>query len=390
MSSNPRTPYSSRLMGSTKPAVGPPPPRINTNMSTRSSNPNVMGQMQMQNPIMNQMQMQNQGNMMSPPMGGFHLSRRSIDEFSPPRPGTGDYGRHARHSSTASGNSPHSRRPTVQVNGFGMPVNGVTPRHMKAPSIVSPDGFKSPLHELRTPRGHSRGKSLANELLQARTASLHRPSMSMNTTEYFRLVYDVMHNEEEYVADLNLFVHLFVKPAEQKSRHLKVNLEDLRGVFGNYEQLLNLNIVFLSKLQEIVKDLDGQLELALISVATLFGNLEALLKMYVMYSLNAASASGVLAGLMSNSNFAEFITNQENHPNCNGKNLQYFLHLPLARVAAYRRHIESIVKQMDILTNRSDSWYESRMLLLNTMDAIDGIFIIECSTKFRMHAKNEH
>lgn len=161
----------------------------------------------------------------------------------------------------------------------------------------------------------------------------------------YAIAFELMEQEEAYLADMMLLLELLVKPLLRTVRHTQRRLIKAGSTIINGETLTNNNksslLIFLNNIeplltvnQELLSDLDSRIDPATWASDTLVGDIlyrtGPLLSLYSQYAISQWRASEVIA-----THLGAAVAEYQADKRCQGKKLDYFLSLPMMRLGHY-------------------------------------------------------
>nr|CAH7719837.1 unnamed protein product [Callosobruchus chinensis] len=145
-----------------------------------------------------------------------------------------------------------------------------------------------------------------------------------------KAVLEIISSEKNYVRQLEIIIHFFMTPAQERKL---LKIEDFETLFGNIISIYNVN-----------KQLLEELEKGAQNVVAAFSKIGPFLKMYSVY----ASEFKKVLQLLQNSRalypqFSKFVENQETRPEVQSK-LSALLITPIQRVPRYKLLLMHLVE----------------------------------------------
>jgi len=150
---------------------------------------------------------------------------------------------------------------------------------------------------------------------------------------------EIMLSERYYVRDLDLIVNNFLKPMQSANI---IPQDKIDSIFSNIELILKVNKEIRDNL---VADFKATDTIQLMHVGQIFLTMIDYLRIYAIYSSNQNNSITTLTKLCNeNKQFATFLQEKEQKPECKRVNLQGYLIKPIQRICKYPLLFRELLK----------------------------------------------
>lgn len=155
-----------------------------------------------------------------------------------------------------------------------------------------------------------------------------------------RVADELLRTEQSYVRSLNIIVHVYKHPMIDGiiNKELPVTEEQLRIVFGNLEELINVNTTLLQGLVDRMKEWSPTQQ-----IGDVLAQLAPFLKLYSLYSLNYEKASTEVEELKKKAAFKLWLDKKSEDPIIAGLDFGAYLIMPIQRIPRYRLLIQELL-----------------------------------------------
>eukprot|EP01130_Rhizamoeba_saxonica_P009631 TRINITY_DN3927_c0_g1_i1.p1 TRINITY_DN3927_c0_g1~~TRINITY_DN3927_c0_g1_i1.p1 ORF type:complete len:420 (-),score=69.37 TRINITY_DN3927_c0_g1_i1:387-1646(-) len=180
-----------------------------------------------------------------------------------------------------------------------------------------------------------------------------------------RLVHEFLLTEQSYVRSLAVIINVWKRPLEemlQQELFSFITDAKIHDIFGNIQDLYNVNEQLLIGIHTIIKDWSNTKCLG--EDLRLFAHM---LKFYTMYSKDYPRACDILGECVDNEEgFNDFLEETKMDPLCHGLDLRSYLIMPIQRIPRYRMLLEEIVEK----TNQDHPDYQDLVTVLELVKQV--------------------
>ncbi|KAL6056761.1 Rho guanine nucleotide exchange factor 4 [Balamuthia mandrillaris] len=198
-------------------------------------------------------------------------------------------------------------------------------------------------------RSHPAALSKSNiKERQSRVPDSHKfKEPKWNDNKQSKTLQELIQTEEDYVADLQLVIKLYIGPMHERAEEIGIkSARELECIFSNIVLISKVNEELLTGLRELPF---LPFDYRLTTVADLFEELSEYLKMYTLYCSNQANAWTTLKRLRKKSDFNNFLLKREqdtkNNPECRKLTIEDFLIKPMQRICRYPLFLRELMNK---------------------------------------------
>jgi len=157
-----------------------------------------------------------------------------------------------------------------------------------------------------------------------------------------RITMELLTTEQTYVKNLQVLVQVFKDPIAHRILDGTLGLSEanFHVIFSNVEEILAVNVRFLSSLIERLKDWSDEQQ-----IGDVVMQVTNELRLYIVYSLAFQEATKIVADFEKKEKNILFLEKQGESPLCQGLEFSAFLIMPIQRIPRYNMLIAEIIKQ---------------------------------------------